>query len=397
MPRLRGLSLAPIEACGIHVVVQAADPRVDVEAARRRPRQLRIDLVEERREGGRRHVVVDVACRLGRRQIGQEPLRHRAEAVRRNVVARRESRVGGGRQPWAVGKRKRRPPRSVHVAGQRVIDRDAGAGEVSGPELGGRQRQQQGGRSDERPANRPRVRGLDTGEVEELVALDWPADRAAVDVFRPLRLVAGGRQEEVPRAEIRMLEVFECRTAQRIRAALDLHVHGGAAGHPLVRFEVARHDVHGFDRLDSGTVGLKAGNPLIGHGHAVEPERRIGVGCPFTETCIERDGLLMPPTWKYDRLRHTGSERQQALIASPVDREILEGLSRRHRLQRRAVGLQDRRLARDDDGLFEGSEREPRIDANDRADVDGDVAARKCPEAGQRHDDVIGAWREIGK
>ena len=51
-----------------------------------------------------------------------------------------------------------------------------------------------------------------------------------------------------------MLEVLECRTVPRIRAALDLHVHGRATGHSLVGFEVARDDVHGLDRFDAGTI-----------------------------------------------------------------------------------------------------------------------------------------------
>jgi hypothetical protein len=92
-----------------------------------------------------------------------------------------------------------------------------------------------------------------------------------------------------------VLEVFECRTAHRIRAALDLHVDGGTASHPLVRLEVARHDVHGFDRFDSRAVGLKARNPLIRDRHPIEPEGGIRIRLPVHETCIDRDGLLMPP------------------------------------------------------------------------------------------------------
>ena len=70
--------------------------------------------------------------------------------------------------------------------------------------------------------------------------------------------LAAGRKQS--RAKICVLEVFECRAAERIRAALDLHVHGRAACDSLVFLHrIARHDVDGFDRFDSRAVGLKAG------------------------------------------------------------------------------------------------------------------------------------------
>ena len=72
-----------------------------------------------------------------------------------------------------------------------------------------------------------------------------------------------------------MGQVFESRTVQRVRAALNLHVHRRTAGHALFSVEAVRDDVHRLDGLNRRRVGLQTLNPLVRRADTVETEHRV--------------------------------------------------------------------------------------------------------------------------
>ena len=324
--RIELLADAGVEPAGIFVSRQIAEASVDVHLVAGVPRHLRIDLVEVRIVRRQRKVVVRGPRILRLRQQPENAPRHGIDAIGRDDAVRE----------W-------RPAGAVGVAGQRVVNHGPRLREVAAADRRGRERQELGGRTRGlrriRAADAALHRRLDAQEVEQLVFLDRAAGCPTEHVLVVLHLVLIGRQEKVAIAQGGRRQVFERQRLKPVRAALDLHVDRRAAGHPLVGVEAAGHDVDVLDRFHPRTVGLEPLNPLVGRAHAIDADDGVLVGCAVDRNLHRAGRIVDAAGLKVVGLRDAGREHQEALKASAVDRDVLDGLARQLRLHGRRFRL----------------------------------------------------------
>ena len=100
--------------CAVLVACRVAEPSVDGNPVIRHPRDLAVVLPVVRVVFVRRVVVGLKSRQCGRDQLAQDVRRDRADAVRRDVIAGVESRIGG-RRDAAIRKRERDSPRAVRT------------------------------------------------------------------------------------------------------------------------------------------------------------------------------------------------------------------------------------------------------------------------------------------
>ena len=115
--------------CAVLVACRVAEPSVDGNPVIRHPRQLAVVLSVVRVVFVRRVVVGLKSRQCRRNQLGEDRLRNRADAVRRDVIAGVESRIGR-RCDAAIGKGKRDSARAVRTASPRIVNDGIRAGEI---------------------------------------------------------------------------------------------------------------------------------------------------------------------------------------------------------------------------------------------------------------------------
>ena len=194
-----------------------------------------------------------------------------------------------------------------------------------------------------------------------------------------------------------MGQIFERRPVDGVRAALDLHVHRRAAGHPLLRIEAVGDDVHRFDGFDRGGVGLQALDPLVRGADAVEPEDRVGIRRAVDGHLHRPRRVVDTPGLEEVRLLHARRQRQRALEAAAVDRQVLQLLAGRLRLHRSRFRLEQDRVGGHHHRLLQRADGQPRIDANGGVEPHGDVLRAERLKARQRHLDAVGAGGDVRK
>ena len=218
----------------------------DLQTLGRVPVHLRVERPPVEEEPRLNEIVVEVAGQVRLRKEWDDLLRDRADAILRNDVA------GKGR-----------PSAAVRVSRQRIVDRRAGAGKIAAPHRLGRHRNG----SRHVPVLPCALIGR---KKEHLVLADRAAQRAAELVLAPLAFGGARRREVVLRSHLLVEVVFVRRPAQCVRAALDLHVDGGATRQPLLGIEVVRDHVHRLDRFERWNVRHHVRQPDIRGAHAVD-------------------------------------------------------------------------------------------------------------------------------
>ncbi len=184
---------------------------------------------------------------------------------------------------------------------------------------------------------------------------------------------------------------------QGVRSALDLHVHRRAAGHALLGIEAVGDDVDRLDRFDGRRVGLQALNPLVRRADAVETEHRVrvrrAVDCDLHRSRRVVDAARL----EIVGLRHTRRQREHALKAASVDRQVLQLLAGRLRLHGRRFGLQQHRIRRHQHRFLKRAYREAGIDTDGRVQPNRDVARLEGLKPRQCDFHLIGADRDVRK
>ena len=215
---------------------------------------------------GREVVVREIPAVSARPACSRTVLRDRADAVRRDVVAGVESRIGR-RRDAAIRERERHPARAVRRASARIVNAPCSVPaklpvahrhrrKIAKPVRAG-VRQRVAGR-------RALARALDAGEIEQLVADDGTAGRAADR--RARCRCPSGRRPAGSNSSPSSCSLCACSNsdpASCVRAALHLHVHRRAAGHPLIGVEAVGDDAHRLDRFEAGAVGLNLLEELV--------------------------------------------------------------------------------------------------------------------------------------
>ena len=103
----------------------------------------------------------------------------------------------------------------------------------------------------------------------------------------------------------------------------------------------------------------------------------------------------MPPGLEVVRLRDAGRQRQHALEAPAVDRQVLQLLARRLRLHGGGFGLEQHRVGRHEHRLLQRADAQPGVDADGRVEPHDDVLRAEGLKARQRHVHAIGAGGDV--
>ena len=336
-------------------------------------RQLHVELRVER-IGGLHARVVDLVVRLPgrrgdvrRRQVRENRLRDRADAIGRDDVVR-----------------KRRAAGAVGVARQRIVDLRRRRAEVAEAI---RRRRNDGAR---RPAGVV-ADVLVVAEEEQLVVLDRPAEREPA-----LQVVAGRRGVREVAGRVRLLVVAEREDAalQRVRAGLERHVGDGAAGAAELRVVRARADVHRLDRLGRRNQRRQQPGAVV----VVDPFDLDVVRQPRLAVDVGRQAVLGVEEIRVRALhpQRAGHHDQHPLeVAVEAERHFREVHALDDAARVGPVGLQQRALADDGDRLLDGADFELQIDAERRVHRHDDAVTHRFLEAAQFPGDAVGAVLQV--
>ena len=330
----------------------------------------RVTVEDERRLDevvvGLRHRAVGVR-QVGHRQEPEQPPRGLIEAVLRDLI---------------VGERG--AATAVAVAGERVVDRQRRDAEIAAPHRVGRHR--------ERPVQILAVaRTFVAREIEEAVADDRAAERAAELVVFPVALWRARRREVAACSQVLVGVVLERRAVHRVGAALDLRVDRRAAGQALLRVEAVGDHVDGFERFERWHVGRDVRQPDIGRADAVDADVvRAAAGAVDVED--QRARRIGRHRVRFRRRREPRQRAEQVLVVA-VDRhrQVDELVGFQLGAHLGAIRLQQGRLAGDRHRFGELSDLQLRIGARRRVQAHRHVGTHEHPEAGELHRHRVGA------
>ena len=226
-----------------------------------------------------------------------------------------------------------------------------------------------GDRRDAKPFAEPLIRE----EEEQVVALQWPADRAAIVVAlewrQPIRRDGCTNVEEVARVESAVPKVFEHRPVEAVRAALGHDGHLTAHRHPVLGAQRVGDDAPLLNTFDAeGGVGHRTGAATEHVDHR-GPVDHVGVrshggtvaAVPAPDERAARCHVLLA--------RDAGLQEGQIDEVAAVERKVGHRLRIDERTERCAGGVHERRLGRHRHGFGERANFEGEID--DRLLTDG--------------------------